>query len=291
MITFQSEFNVLKSVVLKHPREAFESDSAIKKQWGLLNYKSAPYLNRAIDEFEAFKELLERHKIVTHFLPENKNTGLDSVYVRDASIASNAGMIICNMGKVARKNEPRAQQLFYDKHGITIKGVIEGKAKIEGGDVAWVDESTIAVARGYRTNDAGIARLMALLRDCTDEVIVVHSPHYKGPADVFHLMSVFSPVDKNLAVVYSPLMAVSFREALMRRGFKLVEVPENEFYTLGCNVLAIAPRVCIMADRNPVTKRMLESEGAEVFTYKGEEISLKGSGGPTCLTRPLVREK
>ena len=291
MNTFQSEFDVLKSVILKHPKGAFKSESTIDIQWKSLNYTSAPDLNKAIDEYEAFTEILKRHKIEIHFLPENENTGLDSVYVRDASISSDAGMIICNMGKAARENEPVAQQLFYRDQGIAIIGVIEGKAKIEGGDVTWIDESTIAVARGYRTNDTGIARLKELLCDCAEEVIVVHTPHHKGPSDVFHLMSVFSPVDKNLAVVYSPLMTVSFREELLRRSIKLVEVPDNEFKTMGCNVLAIAPGVCIMTEGNPVTKSKLESAGAEVFTYKGEEISLKGSGGPTCLTRPLVRVK
>ena len=103
-------------------------------------------------------------------------------------------------------------------------------------------------------------------------------------------MSVFSPVDKNLAVVYSPLMSVPFRQELIRRGIELVEVPESEFDSLGCNVLAIAPRVCVMAEGNPITKSRLEAAGAEVITYKGEEISLKGNGGPTCLTRPLKRE-
>ncbi len=291
MNTFQSEFDVLKSVILKHPKEAFISVSTIEKQWKSLNYKSAPDLNKAIDEYEAFIEILKRHKIEINFLPENENTGLDSVYVRDASISCNAGMIICNMGKAAREDEPRAQQLFYKDRNIVINGVIVGEAKIEGGDVAWIDESTIAVARGYRTNDTGIARLKELLRDCAEKVIVVHSPHYKGPLDVFHLMSVFSPVNKDLAVVYSPLMTVSFREELLRRSIKLVEVPDNEFKTMGCNVLAIAPGVCIMTEGNPVTKSILESAGAEVFTYKGEEISSKGNGGPTCLTRPLVRVK
>jgi N-dimethylarginine dimethylaminohydrolase len=131
--------------------------------------------------------------------------------------------------------------------------------------------------------------LKELVKGTCVEVIVFHSPHYKGPSDVFHLMSVYSPVDHDLAVVYSPLMPVSFRDELIKRGTQLVEVPTEEFDSLGCNVLAIAPRICLMVKGNPVTKRLLENAGTTVFEFDGNEICLKGSGGPTCLTRPLER--
>ena len=121
------------------------------------------------------------------------------------------------------------------------------------------------------------------------EVIVVELPHYKGKEDVFHLMSILSPIDKNLAVVYSPLMPIKFRNELLQRGFQLIEVPDNEFESMGCNVLALAPRDCLMVDGNPITKKLLENAGCKVFSYKGLEISVKGGGGPTCLTRPMKR--
>ena len=123
------------------------------------------------------------------------------------------------------------------------------------------------------------------------EVITVPLPHYKGPSDVFHLMSVLSPVDKNLAVVYSPLMPITFRNLLLQKGYQLVEVPDEEFDLMGCNVLALAPRVCLMVDGNLKTKKALEDVGCKVIVYKGEEISVKGGGGPTCLTRPVYRYK
>jgi len=167
-------------------------------------------------------------------------------------------------------------------------GAIEPPGLLEGGDVAWMDERTLAVGHGYRTNDEGIRQLRAILGDAID-VLVVPLPHWRGPGDVFHLMSIYSPVDSDLAVVSSPLMPVPFREALLDRGIALVEVPGDEFDTMGANVLAIAPRVCIMLRGNPKTRERLERAGAEVFEYEGQEISLKGGGGPTCLTRPLER--
>ena len=122
------------------------------------------------------------------------------------------------------------------------------------------------------------------------EVITVPLPHYKGPTDVFHLMSIFSPVDYDLAVVYSPLMPIGFRQYLYRRGIRLVEVPEEEFESMACNVLALGPRKCLMVSGNPKTELELKKHGCQVITYEGREISFKGGGGPTCLTRPLIRE-
>lgn len=152
----------------------------------------------------------------------------------------------------------------------------------------WFDAKTVAIGRGYRTNDAGIAQFRGLLGNDV-EVRVVPLPHYRGPADVFHLMSILSPVAGDLAVAYSPLMPVPFREWLLDRGLRLVEVPDSEFESMGPNVLAVGPRRVVMVSGNPVTQARLESEGVEVWTYDGSEISLKGGGGPTCLTRPLAR--
>jgi N-dimethylarginine dimethylaminohydrolase len=160
---------------------------------------------------------------------------------------------------------------------------------LEGGDFLWLDEATAVVGRGYRTNDEGIEQLEILLADTADDLVVVPLPHWKGPSDVFHLMSVISPIDHDLALVYSPLLPVPFREFLLHRGVSLVEVPDEEFESMGCNVLAVAPRVCLVVEGNPVTRRRLEDAGAQVHAYSGEEISLPGCGGPTCLTRPLLR--
>ncbi len=192
------------------------------------------------------------------------------------------------MGKPARENEPAAQRRAFEALGITVAGAIEPPGQIEGGDVVWFDERTVAVGRGYRTNDAGIEQFRDLLGPGVD-VIVVPLPHYRGPADVFHLMSIVSPVDEEAAVVYSPLMPVPFREWLCARGIRPIDVPDEEFDSMGTNVLALAPSRCVMLEGNPVTRARLEAAGVDVTVYAGSEISLKGGGGPTCLTRPLER--
>jgi N-dimethylarginine dimethylaminohydrolase len=289
MSTYQSEYGELESMLMKHPGDAFINEHNVEAQWKELFYTSKPDMNKALDEYNAFLDIFSSRSIKIHKLDPDPRTGLDSIYVRDASIATDEGMIICNMGKSARMDEPDSQHLFYDSIGIPVRGMIEKEASIEGGDVAWIDESTLAIAWGYRTNKEGIDKVTEMLKESA-EVIVVPSPHYKGPSDVFHLMSVFSPVDKNTAVVYSPLMSVPFRQELLRRDFELIEVPDKEFESLGCNVLAIAPRVCVMSQGNPITQARMEKAGVEVITYAGAEISLKGNGGPTCLTRPLERK-
>jgi N-dimethylarginine dimethylaminohydrolase len=156
--------------------------------------------------------------------------------------------------------------------------------------VVWLDARTLVVGRGYRTNDEGIRQLKRHVAGCAEEVIVVPLPHWRGPDSVFHLMSIYSPIDADLALVYSPLLPVAFREALLARGFGLVEVPDSEFDTLGGNVLAVAPRECIQLAGNPETKARLEKAGARVHVFDGEEICRKGEGGPTCLTRPVFRD-
>ena len=172
---------------------------------------------------------------------------------------------------------------------MLILGEISGEGRLEGGDVAWLDKNTLAVGHGYRTNDKGFEQLSAILKPHGVNLIQVDLPHYKGQSDVFHLMSIFSPVDKDKAVVYSPLMPVRFRNELLDRGYQLIEVPKTEFESMGCNVLAIAPSECVMVKGNSITKDLLQKAGCQVIEYEGKEISIKGGGGPTCLTRPIKR--
>jgi N-dimethylarginine dimethylaminohydrolase len=288
---YQSDVAPIKNLVLKHPKDAFVNDDAIGRQWQGLNYLERPDLTRAVDEYERFVTLLRGFNIDLHFLPKDKKVGLDSMYARDASIVCSKGMIICNMGKAERNAEPVAQKAVFHSMGIPILGAITGNGRVEGGDVAWIDPKTLAIGRGYRTNDEGIRQLKALLGDCIDELIVVPLPHWHGPNDVFHLMSILSPIDTDLALVYSPLMPVPFRETLLSREIQLIEVPESEFETMGCNVLAVAPRKCIMLTGNLQTQSRLERSGVEVYEFRGKEICMKGGGGPTCLTRPIVRDQ
>lgn len=287
--THHSEYLKLQSVFIKPVKNAFVSDSHLGEQWQPLNYLSRPDFDSALEEYKTFQEYFTNNNIETHSFPFDEGVKIDSIYCRDASIATDFGMIICNMGKGGRINEPQSHQEVYKQNNIPILGIIEAPGTLEGGDVAWLDEKTLAVGHTYRTNPEGIKQLKALLEPKGVEVIVAELPHYKGKNDVFHLMSILSPVDKNLAVVYSPLMPIKFRNELLDRGFQFVEVPDAEFESMGCNVLAIAPRQCIMVEGNPVTKKRLEIAGCKVQTYKGQEISVKGGGGPTCLTRPMLR--
>lgn len=289
MHTSHSEYLKLETVYLKSVRNAFVSDEVLTKQWQELNYLLKPDFDKSIVEYENFQILLLDNNIEVEYFPEDANTKIDSIYCRDASIATDYGMIICSMGKEGRRLEPEAQQRLFKANQIPILGEIKAPGTLEGGDVAWLDKKTIAVGHSYRTNKEGIRQLKALLSPIGIEVIVADLPHYKGAEDVFHLMSILSPVDKDLAVVYSPLMPIRFRNFLLHKGFELVEVPEDEFESMGCNVLAIGPRKCVIVEGNPKTQIALEKAGCEVFTYRGQEISVKGGGGPTCLTRPMKR--
>jgi N-dimethylarginine dimethylaminohydrolase len=289
-ITCQSEFGTLHTIFLKHAKDAFIDDAHIDKEWAVLNFTGRPDLQKSLSEYADFEAFIKNTGATIHYLPQNDTVTMDSMYCRDASVATDAGMILCTMGKALRKPEPNAEKAAFVAHNIPILGEITGSGTLEGGDVAWLDEKTLAVGHSYRTNEEGIRQLRALLSPQGVSVLDFSLPHYKGPSDVFHLMSIFSPVDKDLAVVYSPLMPIAFRNALILRGYQFVEVPAEEF-EMACNVLALAPRKCLMLKGFPKTKAALEAAGCTVFEYSGEEISAKGGGGPTCLTRPISRYK
>ena len=288
-LTCHSDIGKIKSIFIKKVQQAFISDVHIDQYWKKLNYLGKPDFTNAKSEYELFEEVLKKQGAEIFYLPEDASVNMDSIYCRDAAIATNKGMILCNMGKEARMNEPLSQKKAFECNGITVLGTITPPGTLEGGDVAWLDEHTLAVGHTYRTNEEGIRQLTELLQPLGVQVISVPLPHYKGPSDVFHLMSILSPVDTNLAVVYSPLMPIVFRNLLLKRGYQLVEVSDEEFETMGCNVLALAPRQCLLVDGNPKTKAALEKAGCTITLYKGEEISIKGGGGPTCLTRPIYR--
>jgi N-dimethylarginine dimethylaminohydrolase len=287
--TAHSEVGKIKSLFIKNVQAAFISEQHIEQHWKQLNYSGKPDINKALEEYKNFESILQKHGAELFHLPQDETVNMDSIYCRDAAIATDKGMIICNMGKAARMNEPLAEKKAFEANNIPVLGTITAPGTVEGGDVAWLDEHTLAVGHTYRTNEDGIKQLTALLQPIGVDVITVPLPHYKGPSDVFHLMSILSPVDTDLAVVYSPLMPIVFRNLLLQRGYQLVEVPDEEFDSMGCNVLALAPRVCLMVDCNPKTQKALEAAGCKVIVYKGEEISVKGGGGPTCLTRPVSR--
>ena len=273
----------------RSPLYAFVSTEKIATEWRALNFTAPPDLAFAGRQAETLRTLLSEGGARVDECGSAPGLTLDAIYVRDAAIMTPRGAVLCCMGKAARGNEPAAMRRVFEAADIAVVGSIEPPGLMEGGDVVWFDARTVAVGRGYRTNDDGIAQFRRLVDDEVD-VIVVPLPHYRGPADVFHLMSILSLVDRDLAVVYSPLMPVPFREWLCARRFTLVEVPDEEFDSMGANVLALAPRVALTLAGNPGTRARLEAAGARVLTYDGSEISVKGGGGPTCLTLPLLRD-
>ena len=283
-----NEYGRLTRVALRHARTAFRDQATLAAQWRALNYHAEPDFGAAAAEYDAFLALFQARGCAVELLPDAPDLTPDALYVRDATLVSPRGLIHGGFGKLARRAENAANGKALVAGGLPEAGAITGGGTLEGGDVVWLDERTLCVGEGYRTNAEGIRQLRALLGPGV-HVEVTGLPHYKGPSDVFHLMSILSPLDQDLALVYSPLMPVPFRNFLLARGLGFVEVPDAEFASMGCNVLALAPRDLLMVEGNPETRRRLEAAGCRVTTYPGQQISRLGEGGPTCLTRPLER--
>ena len=279
----------VKRILLKHPKDAFINQTKIDSESIKLNYASPPDFQIACKQYDSFLKLIYAFNPDVHFMPISEKSSLDSIYTRDSCIITNNGIILCNMGKRARSSEPNEMNEYFSSIGIPIIGRIENPGTLEGGDILWIDDKTIAIGEGYRSNAEGIKQLKNILGNQVSEFISVPLPHWNGSKDCLHLMSNVSPIDDDLFLVYSRLLPVPFREYLLSRKIKLIEVPDEEYNSMGCNVLAMQKRKVIMVKGNPITQKILENEGVEVFTYDGSEISLKGAGGPTCLTRPIFR--
>jgi len=279
----------LRDVAVKAPGAAWRTPARVETEWRSLHYTAQPDLEQAIGQHNALVQLLHEAGCRVHTLPPDDATGLDSVYVHDPVVVAPAGAVLCRMGKAARAGEPEVMGRWLAAAGVPIVGRIEPPGVLEGGDVVWLSPRVVAVGEGYRTNREGIRQLTELLADQVDEVIPVPLPHWTGPDDCLHLMSMLSPVAERVAVVYSRLMPVPFRSRLLGDGWRLIEVPDIEYDRMACNVLPLAPADCLMLEGSPVTQSRLESAGVRVRTFPGSEISLKGGGGPTCLTRPLLR--
>ena len=287
-----NEYGKLTWVAVRAPAAAFKNESRIDAQWQPLRFHSRPDLNAAIEEHNAFTACLTAAGCQLIYLNDAEGLTLDSIYTRDALVVSPKGLILCHMGRLTRRSEPSLNSLQLAEQQdlqLPIIGEIQAPGTLEGGDLIWLDDHHLAVGLGPRTNQAGIDQLKQILGN-EIEVHVVPLPPPAHPEDVFHLMSMISPVAKDLALVYRPLMPYTFLHWLADLGLDLVEVPDDEFPTMGCNVLATAPRQLLMLDGLPVTRERLNAAGCQVTVYRGDHISRKGEGGPTCLTRPLVRD-
>ena len=285
----QDMVSPIKKILVKHPQEAFINQSTIKNESLRLNYAGVPDYETACSDYENFLQLISTFEIEIHYLPTHKDTTLDSIYTHDPCVVSDKGIILCNMGKKDRTNEPHAVKKYFESINVPILGHIENPGKLEGGDIVWIDKKTIAIGEGYRSNNHGIKQLKTILGNLIENIITVPLPHWNGKNDCLHLMSNLSPLDHNLFLIYPRLLPVSFIQFLIDRKIELIEVPDSEYDSMGCNVLAIGHKKVIMVDGNSITKNLIEEKGIEVFTYDGTEISLKGAGGPTCLTRPFLR--
>jgi dimethylargininase len=281
----QSMVDPLRWVLVKRPEECFAV--AEPERW---HYAGRPDLAAARREHDALIRILGEcgAEVVGH--PEPQPDRADAIFVFDPALVTERGAVVLRMGKELRRGEEEAMARRLAALGIPMVSTLDGEARAEGGDLLWLDRRTLAVGQGFRTNREGLKQLRRALEPIGVEVLPVELPFWSGPEACLHLLSLVSLVDHDLAVVFPRLLPVSFWKLLRDRGISLIEVPEEELATQAPNVLALAPRKCLMLEGSPVTRRRLEAAGCEVLTYRGREISLKAEGGPTCLTRPLWRE-
>jgi dimethylargininase len=275
----------LRSVMVRRPAAPLDSGN-----WQPFGYLHPIDHAKAEQQHDAFCEILAREGAELIAAGPDEAGHLDAIFCFDPSVMTNGGAILLRMGKDMRRDESAFHALTYGELCIPIIGVVEEPGMVEGGDTFWLDERTLAVGRGYRTNQAGIDQLARILEQIDVQVLTYDLPHWHGAEECLHLLSMISPVAGDLAVVYPPLMAVALLQELDERGWQMVEVPDEEYDSMACNVLALAPGNCLMLEGNPETRRRLEGAGCEVLTYDGSEISMNRQGGPTCLTRPIWRQ-
>jgi dimethylargininase len=242
-------------------------------------------LDRARREHDRLVEILDELGVTVHQLDADTSDP-DLVYTFDPLLVADRGAIPLRLGKSNRAGEPALVEAWARANGIPIAGRIEAPGSVEGGDTFWLRPDLLVVGRSLRTNDAGAGQLAAIVGG---NARIVDVPYWRGPTELIHLLSVISPVADDLAVVFLPLLPAGLWELLMEQGVGLIEVPEEELPTLGCNVLAVRPGVVILAEGNARTRAALEARGCEVHAWPAGEIGVNGSGGPTCLTRPILR--
>jgi dimethylargininase len=243
-------------------------------------------LERAQREHDGLAAALDGLGVRVHQLGADDRPDPDLVYVFDPLLVIDGGAVPLRPGKPNRVDEPAIVETWLRDRGVPTAGRIEAPGTLEAGDTVWLADGILVIGRTLRTNDAGARQLAAIVGG---DARIVDLPYWRGPAELVHLMSVISPVADDLAVVFRPLLPAGLHAWLDELGIGTVEVPEAEYPTLGCNVLAVRPGVVIVADGNPVTRRGLEAAGAEVHVVALGEVGENGSGGVTCLTRPILR--
>jgi dimethylargininase len=280
----QSMVAPLRIVLVRRPDGAFAVSDP--KRWG---YTAPLDLAAAQAEHDAFVSTLRASSVDVRYDETSQPGRADAIFVHDPAIVTERGAIVLRMGKELRRGEEASMAATFKKLGVPILATLQDPATAEGGDLLWVRPDWLAVGQGFRTNAEGLRQLARILEGEDIRTERVDLPYFRGPDACLHLMSLISLVDEDLAVIYPRLLPVPFWRSLKDAGFDFIEVPDPEFERMAPNVLAVAPRDCIMLEGNPITKQRLEDAGCRVRTYRGDEISLKAEGGATCLTRPILR--
>jgi N-dimethylarginine dimethylaminohydrolase len=281
----------LQRVLVCPPGSAGWDQPGRADAWRELGFQHRPDFAVAQQQHEILCGLLSEAGAVVLFLPAAEPLTLDAVYAHDASLATDYGLILMNPGKQNRVDEPRAQADFCRQLGVPVFGEIKPPACSETGDIVWLDSQTLLIGDGYRTNKAGIEQMRALLSSKEVEVLSAPLPYGRGPSACLHLMSLMSVLDERTILVDLPWLTVETVELLQGRGFRLIEIEYSERDTLACNVLALGKGRVIAIEENLKTNQRLRDAGFDVRTFPGSEICINGGGGPTCLTRPLLRSK
>jgi N-dimethylarginine dimethylaminohydrolase len=279
----------LRRVMVCPPSNAGWNVSEKVATWQDLGFQHAPNFAAARSQHEILCRLLRESGAEVVNLPSTETLTLDAVYAHDASLATDYGLVLMNPGKQSRVAEAQAHADFCKDLGIPVFGEIQMPGTSESGDIVWLDSHTLLIGDGYRTNKAGIEQMRTLLSPRHVEVLSAPLPYGAGPSACLHLMSLMSVLDEKAFLVDLPWLAVETVELLKAREFRLIEIDYSERDTLACNVLALGHKRLIALEENPKTNQRMRQAGFDVRTFPGSELCINGGGGPTCLTRPLLR--
>lgn len=287
-----NEYAPLKRVAVRSPIDAWIDQAKVQADWKRQHFRAQPNLGAAVVEFEEFVAMLKARGADVIQLGRDQALSLDAIYTRDGQMVSPKGLLVCKMARLTRAAEPAINTNYLN--GSTqgkdyrMAGVVGLTGTLEGSDIVWFDKTALAVGKGTRTNPEGIQQVKLLLGQDVD-MHIVPLPAPDRCEGFANLWSLISPLDRNLALIYKPLLPGSFLRWLRGKGIRFVEMPKAEFSAVGANVLALGPRDILMLEGLPMTKARLIAAGCKVRTYRGREISLKGGGGPVSLTRPIIR--
>ena len=279
----------LERVMVCSPRTAGWNRRDLVAHWQELGFHHLPDFATAQREHEALCRELRSAGSEIIEMPPAAEFSLDAVYAHDASLPTDYGLIVMHPGKPNRVAEGPRHRSFCESLDIPALGNIKPPGTTEAGDIVWLDSKTLLIGHGYRTNSTGIQQMRSLLAPYGVEIIYAPLPYGPGPSACLHLMSLISLLDEHTALVDLPWLAVETVELLKSRGFKFIGIDPSERDTLACNVLALGNNRLLAVEENRNTNARLRQAGFDVRTFPGSELCINGSGGPTCLTRPLLR--